>query len=136
FFVGVESACATPVVLQVINSPGSVGAGVLFLVTVTAFVTGAGVGTGRRINPELQTFAVNIIGQRLHVRKFLVGLDVTLRVAAGFPGVVNVDVSVSGCPHAVTGHGVGNTAHRRVINPAGELIPTVPTHRRRARQTV
>src|SRR6266478_3464320 len=43
FLIGIERARAAPVILQIIDSPRRVGARVLFLVTVAAFIAGAGV---------------------------------------------------------------------------------------------
>jgi len=46
-----------PVVFQVIDAPLAVGLGVLVLVAETALVAGAGLGTGRRVDAELETLA-------------------------------------------------------------------------------
>ena len=45
-FIGVQRARAAPVVLQIVDSPCGIRARVLFFVTITAFVSGAGVRTG------------------------------------------------------------------------------------------
>src|SRR5262249_36754707 len=90
FFVRIERARAAPVVLQIIDSPGSVSARVLLFVSVTTFITRAGVWSRRRINSQLQAFAVDVISERLHVGKFLVRLDVALAVPTGLPGIVDV----------------------------------------------
>src|SRR5262249_29690760 len=126
----IKNARPAPVVFQVINAPCGVGAGILLFVAIAAFVSGAGVGAGRGIDSQFETLAVHIIGQRLHVGKFLVGLDVALRVAHALPGVVNVDVHVAGVFHAALDHGIGHAAHGGIVNRVSELVPTVPAHGR------
>src|SRR6267378_3278273 len=98
--------------------------------TEAALVSGAGVGTGGRVDANFQPFAVDVIGQSFHVREFLVGGDVAASIAAGFPGVVDVDVDIAGVFHAIGGHGVGHSANGGVVDASGKLIPTVPAHRR------
>src|SRR6185437_13998722 len=87
--------------------------------------------SGRRIDAELQAFAVNVIGESFHVGEFVVGMNNALRVALPGPGVVNDDVFVSGSFHAARDHSVGLRANRFVVNASGEMIPTVPAHGRR-----
>ena len=107
---------AAQIVLQIINSPVGVGLRVLFFVIVAAFKSGASFWSGRRINSQLQSFAVNVIGERFHVGKFFVGLDDALRVAFAFPGVIYIDVNVSGVAHAGGDHRVGLRADSGVVN--------------------
>src|SRR5262249_52697259 len=75
-FVGIQDSRAAPVVLQIVDAPGSIASRVLLFMPVAAFITRACIGPGRAINPELQSLAVNVVGQRFHVREFLVGLDI------------------------------------------------------------
>src|SRR5205823_8990210 len=77
-FIAVQRAGATPVILQVVNAPFGKSACVLVLMTITAFITGARIWPRGRIDAELQAFAVNIISQRFHVGKLLVGLNISL----------------------------------------------------------
>src|SRR5439155_3569873 len=49
FLIGINIASATPVVLQIVDAPRRIGPCVLFFVAVTAFVSGTGIGAGRRI---------------------------------------------------------------------------------------
>jgi hypothetical protein len=37
---------------------------------------------------------VDIIGQSLHIRKLVVGVDIPVAVALAFPGVVDVDIDI------------------------------------------
>ena len=67
---------------------------------------------------------------------FLFEVMLPLRVAAQLPGVVDVDVGVAGLAHAAGNHRIGHCAHGRVVNSAGELVPAIPAHRRRAHQAV
>ena len=134
--VRVEIARAAPIVLEIVDAPGGPGAGVLLLVGVAAFVAGAGVGSGRGIDADLETLAVDVIGQRFHVGEFLIASDIALGVAIGFPGVVDIDVLIAGGLHAVGRHGVGDGADGLVVDTAGELVPTVPAHGRSAGESV
>ena len=45
--------------------------------------------------PISQALGMDVIGQRLHVRELVVGLDDAVRIAARLPGVVNVDIQDS-----------------------------------------
>src|SRR5260370_40329920 len=79
-FIGVNVAGAAPVILQIIDAPLRVRAGILLLVAVTSFVTGASIWSGRRVNADLETLAVHIGGTSLHIVKLLVGLNVALQI--------------------------------------------------------
>ena len=74
---------------------------------------------------------MDVVGESLHVGKFAVGVDDALRVALTLPGVVNVDVDVSGVAHAAGDHGIGGGAHIGIVDLAGEVVPAVPSHGRR-----
>src|SRR5437016_1941983 len=84
-------SCRTgaPVVLQVIDSPGSPGPRILFFVAVAGFETCAGFAARSGIDTDLETLGMYIIRKRFHVRELLVGLYVSIFVALGFPGVVD-----------------------------------------------
>src|SRR5215472_19071696 len=77
---------------------------------------------------------MDIIGQSFHIGKFPIGMDHTLAVTLPLPGVVDVDVGVSGSFQAAAHHGVGLGADRFVIDSFREVIPTVPTHGRCQRE--
>src|SRR5262249_9577097 len=126
----VDFVGAAPVVLQIVDTPGAPGLRVLLFVLVAALVIGTGFGAGGRVDADLEALAVDIIGQRFHVGKLAVGLNVPLGVAPSLPRVVDVDVDVTGVFHAARDHGVGDFADGFVIDLFGELIPTVPTHGR------
>src|SRR5258705_743552 len=128
--VRVESPGATPVVLQIVDSPCRIGASVLFFVPITPFITGARVWPRRGIDSQLQSLFMYIVRERFHIRKLLVGLDISLRVAGPFPGVVNVDVNVTRLFHTVAGHRISNAAYGGIIHATCKFVPAVPTHRR------
>src|SRR5215472_13433324 len=134
--VGIEVAGATPVVLEVIDAPFSVGFCVLGFVAVAAFITGAGVRTGRGVDAELQSLGGNIVGERLHVGELLVAMNNAFGVAVALPGVVDVEVDVSGIAHTAGDEGIGHFADRLVVNLAREEIPAVPAHRGRLGKAV
>ena len=96
--------------------------------------------------PALRPLAVDVVGQGLHVRETLVGVDHAPRVArlaaerrvggARFhrPAIINVHVLVAVIHHAAADHRVGGGAHDLVGHVAFPHIPTVPAHVRRQRQ--
>ena len=73
---------------------------------------------------------MNVVGKRLHVRKFVVGVEDAACVALAFPGVVDVDVDVAGVFHAGGDDLVGGVANVLVGDFAGEEVPAVPAHGR------
>src|ERR1700734_1343752 len=101
---------------------------------VAAFETGASLRTGRRIDSEFPASAMNIIRERLHVRKLLVRMDDPLCVAFTLPCVIDIDIHISGLSQAAAHHGIRLGAYDRVADLVREMIPTVPTHGRSARQ--
>ena len=100
---------AAPVVLQVIESPFGIRLRVLFLVLKASLVTGAGLGPGeeyiRFSNPWCARSR-----RALSCRGICCSVNIPVDVAFAFPGVVDVDVNVSGILHA-GGHLVGGFAH-------------------------
>src|SRR6266550_6243209 len=79
---------------------------------------------------------MNILSQCFHVGKFLVGEDVSVGVAATFPGVVNIEVLISCVFHAAADHCIGDLPNDSVIHPALEVVPAVPAHGRGSDQTI
>ena len=134
--IGHDAAIAAPVVFEVIKPPFPVTAGVQFLVLVAALVPGAGLRTGRGVEPDLQALAVDVIRQGFHVGELLVGKHVPVGVPPGFPAVVNVDVGPPVVDQAAGDHRVGGGADVRLGDVATETIPAIPAHRRRQRDGV
>ena len=100
--LGILRSRAAPVVLQVVDAPGSVLDRVLIFVPESAGPLRASHRPRVRINAELQSQRMNVVADRLHaVRKALrVDDNVSVRVAAHLPAVVNVDVHISRIFHA------------------------------------
>jgi hypothetical protein len=71
-----------------------------------------------------------MLGNFLLVRMFPLG------VAAGLPGVVDLDVDVANILHAARDHRIGHGAYVGIGDPAGKLIPTVPAHGRRSDEAI
>src|SRR5438270_11166940 len=94
----------------------------------TALVLRTGLRTWRRVDANFQAFAVDKIGQRLHVGELAVGLDVPFCVAHTFPSVVDVDVGVSRFPHPARYHRLCLRANSCIINFIVEVIPAIPSH--------
>ena len=121
------------VVLQVVDTPGSVKLRVLLLMAVRSFVAGAGLGSRRRVDANLEPLGMDIIGQGLHVGKLVVRVQYAVGVALAFPRVVNVHVDVSSVLHPGGDNLVGGSANVLVGHLPGEVIPTVPAHGGRLR---
>ena len=132
----VDISGAAQVVLQVVNAPGSIGFGILHFVAETAFIHGAGLWSGRRVDTNLQSLGMHVIREGLHVGKLPVGDDISFRVPFILPGVINIDIDVSQLAHAGGHHGIGHGADRGVIDFAREFVPAVPTHGRSSYQAV
>src|ERR1700679_376829 len=95
----------TQIILEIIDAPGCIGLGILLLVTQTALEAAAGLCPGRGVETELQSLAMNIVGQRLHVGKSCVRLDVAGRIALTLPSIVYVDVHIAGIAQAAGNQG-------------------------------
>src|SRR5262249_9469660 len=100
-----------PIVLEVINAPFGKGSRVLLFVLIAGFKSGARLGAGRGVYAELETLAVNVIGERFHVAKLLVGLNLSALIALRFPGVINVDVLIAVRGESAFDHRISRRAH-------------------------
>jgi hypothetical protein len=90
------------------------------------------------VDAELQAFRVNVVRESFHAarKSDRISYDVAGRIAAHLPTVVDVDVLISGFLHAGCDHRIGDLFDQLLADVAGELIPTVPAHRRRPREAV
>ena len=125
---------AAEVVFEIVEAPVRIGLGVLRFVTQAACVLGTSLRTGPGVDANLEALGVNVVGQRLHVGEFAIGVDVALSITLTLPGVVNVHVDVPGVFHAGGHHGIGGGADIRIVHLAGKEVPAVPAHGRRRRQ--
>ncbi len=123
-------AQAAQVVLQIVDAPVGICLSVLFFMAIAALIFCAGLGTRGGVNSQLQSFSVNVVGQGLHVRKLAIGMKNALGVALTLPGVVNVDVNITGVAHSAGDHSVGLCTHCGVVNFVAEMVPAVPAHGR------
>src|SRR5690349_2380761 len=70
-----------PIILEEIKTPFGEALRIQFLVLVRADMAGTGERARRSINAGLQTFGVDIVGQRLHIGEPAVGVDAASWVA-------------------------------------------------------
>ena len=90
------ASVAAPVVLEVIDTPGVVGLGVLLLVVDGAQIAAAGEVAGRGVDTELQSVSMEPVAEALHVGELVVGADGAVGVTlGGLPGIVDVDVLIA-----------------------------------------
>ena len=125
---------AAPIVFQIVHTPFRVRLRVLLFVLIASRKARARFRSRRRVNPEFQAFAVDIIGQRFHIPEILVGLNASLLISPGLPAVIHVHVNVTGFLHPVTCDRVGRASNVGGRDLAREVIPTVPAHRWRWRR--
>src|ERR1035438_4530622 len=106
--------------------------------TTSVLARNTGLCSGIRVKAEFHAERVHVIRQRFDAagEMLRIGLDIAFRVARDLPAIVDHDVLVARVPHAVLHHGGGDAAHRVLGNVAGELVPTVPAHRRRTGQAI
>ena len=108
-----------PVVLDVVEAPLRPRLRVLRLVLVAPGVSLlAGPWPRRGINADLESFAVDVVGEGFHVGEFLVRRDLAVRVARAFPGVVDVDVRVALCGEPARYERVRGGADPRIVDHA------------------
>ena len=79
---------------------------------------------------------MDVVDQRLHIRKLLVGRDLPVRVARPFPRIVDIDEGVALARESAAHHAVRRGPHLRVVHAAAPDVPRVPSERRRQRQHV
>src|SRR6267378_6322705 len=96
----------------------------------------AGQPAGIGVDPEFQSFAVDIIRERPDPgRKFdWIRDNISLRVTADLPAVVDVYVLVASCMHASADHRIRGFADQWFAYVACKLVPAVPAHGWRCRQ--
>ena len=126
-----HAVVGAPVVFEIVESPGGILLGVFLFVLPTGLEAGAGLGSGRGINPNFKAFGMDVIGQRFHVRELGVRMDHALRVALTFPGVVDIHINIAGVPHSACHDLIGRVTNILVGDLIGEIVPAIPAHWRR-----
>jgi hypothetical protein len=79
---------------------------------------------------------MDVVCQDLHIWEAGIRQQIARGVALPLPAVIDIDVLVAGCLHAVGDDGVRDLANCFVIDLGAELVPTVPSHRRGLGQIV
>ena len=120
------------VIFQIVDTPRSKGAGILLLETITGCPSTAGKLGGIRIDTQLQSLGVNIVGKRLDtIREFLrVWNDVIMAVTTSLPQVIYKDVFVTGIAETVFYHGIGSFLDQLFTDVTFKEVPCHPSHRR------
>src|ERR1700722_7173446 len=77
---------------------------------------------------------MNVVRKSFHVGEFFVRVNDTLSVAFTLPRVIDIDIDIAGISQAAAHHGIRLGAYHGVAYSVREMIPTVPTHGRSARQ--
>src|SRR5437660_8631777 len=103
---GVSGLCilrrgVAPVVLQIVDAPGSVLQSVLIFMSQAAWSLGASHTARVGIDPTLQSQRVNVVRQRFDSRgkAFSIGYDVAALIALHLPAVVDHHVLIAGILH-------------------------------------
>src|SRR3989440_9121923 len=134
----VEPLRVTPVLFHVVHAPGGERAGILLLVSVRPRPPLAGVGSRVGVDAEPQSLGVDVIRQGFDAVREAgrVGDERAGGVARHLPAVVDHYVAVAGVAHPAGGDGVRRLLDQLLAHVAAEVVPAVPPHGRRARETV
>ena len=99
---------------------------------------GASLAAGIGIDSELESKRMNVVHQSLDPagKAFGVGNDVSTRIPFHLPAVVNHYVLISGVFDSRLDHGIGHLPDHVFTYIAAEFVPAIPTHGRRARQSL
>lgn len=97
---GHDRAKTAEIIFKKINTPSCIEVGILLFVSVAARKFSAGECARGTVEAKLESFAVHIVGQRFHIRKFLIRAQYAVGVTRTFPGVIDIDVQVAGIAHA------------------------------------
>ena len=120
------------IIFQIVDTPRSKGAGILLLKTITGCPSTAGKLGGIRIDTQLQSLGVNIVGKCLDaIREFLwVWNDVIMTVTTSLPQVIYKDVFVTGIAETVFYHSIGSFLDQLFTDVTFKEVPCHPSHRR------
>ena len=84
--------------------------------------------------PIFKPLRMDVIGERLHVRKLFVGMNLALRIALTHPGIVHADDVEAVRGQAALHHPVGGLPDLGIVDGARPDVPGIPAHGRRQRQ--
>ncbi|MNI35641.1 hypothetical protein D3C73_896730 [compost metagenome] len=81
---------------------------------------------------------MNIIRKRLHAAGELdrIGENISVRIAAGLPAVVNHDIFIAGILHSRADQQISRFLNLVLIHIASVIVPAVPAHWRGLCQTI
>jgi len=129
--LGVLRGGVAPVVLQIVNPPGGVLQRVLIFMPQAAGPLGASLTARVRIDSELQSEGMNVLGQSLDPcrEEFDIGHDVAALISFHLPAIVDHNILIAGILHSRLNHGVGHLPDHIFAHVAPELVPAVPPHR-------
>ena len=118
------------VILQIVDAPRGEGACVLLLKAQACCPSATSELRCIRVDAELQSLRVNIVGERLYARRELlrVGYDVVLSVASALPEVIDEDIFVAGIAKSAFDHSVGCLAYELLVDVSLKEVPCHPTH--------
>src|SRR6185437_9447678 len=123
-------AVRTKVIFQIVDTPVTIGPRILQLMLPASEIATAGSGAGGRVDTELQSKTVYIVGRRLEIGEFVVGVDLPVGTAIRrFPAIVDIDIGPSVCAKLIR-HLSGRDPHLLVIHAESPGIPAVPAQHR------
>ena len=132
----IKSFGMAPINLNVVHSPCRVGFRVLEFVIQASRALFAGKAAGVCVDAKLKAFAVYVVGESFDAggKSGGIGDDRTVSGAADLPAVIDVHVVIAGRQHAAAHHGIRSLPDELLTHIAAEVVPTIPTHRRRLGQ--
>ena len=134
----IEPLGVAPVLFDVIHAPLGVRARVEFLEAVGAGPALARLASRVRVDAELETLGVHVVGERLHAAREAdrIGDDTAGPVARHLPAVVDHDVPIAGVAHAARHDRVRGLLNKLGADVAAEMVPAVPARGRSAGEAV
>ena len=127
--LGVFATVATPVVLQVVNTPAVVGLCILLFMVNTSEISATGKVTGRTVDTELQSALVEPVAKSLHRGELLIHGNGAVGITfGGFPSVVDIHVAVTVVCQAFFYECLSRRHHLLLRDAEPPAVPGVPTH--------
>ena len=130
----INLSCTAPIVFEEVHSPVSVCFCILLFVPIASSVASARFEARRGVNSVLEATAVNVVSERFHVGKAIVGLNATFRITLALPAIIEADILVSGGFHSVGDHRIDYGSNIGFCDLTPKRVPGVPSEGRGSSQ--
>src|SRR6185437_4573707 len=91
-----------------------------------------------RVYAELESLAVHVVREGRNAMRAARGVrdDGSVSGARHLPAVIDHNVLVSGIAHSIRSHRVSRFTNQRFADVATKMVPAVPSHRWRQRESI